>query len=226
MCVYLGTPKNGQKSFLVLRNQGRPKTRKHTQTFYERKTHIFLKLVSCGGVNRFASKRWSAAWWWRPWPWPWAHVDAVPRRNGRNWSGQNWSGGNQFIFTGGFGVPYYGYGSYPYGYYNQPAYGYGYYGNQGYGYGSGNQGYGYYGNQGYGYGNGNQGYVYYGNQGYGNGNQGYRYGNGNQGYRYSNGNQGYRYSNGNQRYRYSNGNQRQAQKGQMRERSRHHQKGR
>ena len=53
--------------------------------------------------------------------------------SGRNWSGQNWSGGNQFIFTGGFGVPYYGYGSYPYGYYNQPAYGYGYYGNQGYG---------------------------------------------------------------------------------------------
>ena len=77
--------------------------------------------------------------------------------SGRNWSGQNWSGGNQFIFTGGFGVPYYGYGSYPYGYYNQPAYGYGYYGNQGYGYGNGNQGYGYYGNQGYRYGNGNQG---------------------------------------------------------------------
>jgi hypothetical protein len=69
----------------------------------------------------------------------------------RNWSGGNWSGGNQFIFTGGFGFPYYGYGSYPYGYY----------GNQGYGYG--NQGYGYYGNQGYGYGNGNQGYRH-GNQ--------------------------------------------------------------
>jgi hypothetical protein len=121
-------------------------------------------------------------------------------RSGRNWNGQNWSGGNQFIFTGGFGVPYYGYGSYPYGYYNQPAYGYGYYGNQGYGYG-----------------NGNQRYVYYGNQGYGNGNQAYRYSNGNQAYRYSNGNQG---------YRYSNGNQRQAQKAQIRERSRHHQKGR
>ena len=102
--------------------------------------------------------------------------------NGRNWSGNNWSGGNQFIFTGGFGVPYYGYGSYPYGYYNQPAYGYGYYGNQGYGYSNGNQGYGY---------------------------------NGSQGYRYSNGNQGYRY-----------GNQRQGQKGQIRERSRHDQKGR
>src|SRR6478752_3823640 len=25
--------------------------------------------------------------------------------SGQNWSGQNWSGGNQFIFTGGFGVP-------------------------------------------------------------------------------------------------------------------------
>src|SRR6476646_8418245 len=98
--------------FSRVENQGRPKTRKHTETFYERKTHIFLKLVSCGGVNRVASKRWSAAWWRRPWPWPWAHVDAVPRRsdiqprrnrsgrnwNGRNWSGQNWSGGNQFIF--------------------------------------------------------------------------------------------------------------------------------
>jgi hypothetical protein len=112
-------------------------------------------------------------------------------RSGRNWNGRNWSGGNQFIFTGGFGSPYYGYGSYPYGYYNQPAYGYGYYGNQGYGYGNGNQGYGYYGNQGYGYGNGNQGY------------------------RYSNGNQGYRY-----------GNQRQAQKAQIRERSRRDQQGR
>ena len=118
--------------------------------------------------------------------------------SGRNWNGRNWSGGNQFIFTGG--VPYYGYGSYPYGYYNQPAYGYGYYGNQGYGYGNGNQGYGYNGNQGYGYGN--------------------------QGYRYSNGNQGYRYSNGNQGYRYSNGNQRQAQKAQIRERSRRAQNGR
>src|SRR5207249_3635543 len=93
-------------------------------------------------------------------------------RTGRNWSGGNWSG-NQSIFIGGFGFPffygypyysyypynYYGYGSYPYGYgydspygygydnYSAPAYGYGYYGNQGYGYGD--QGYGY-GNQGYG----------------------------------------------------------------------------
>ena len=65
--------------------------------------------------------------------------------SGRNWSGRNWSGGNQFIFTGGFGSPFfYGYPSYGY-------YPYGYYGNQGYGYGYGNQGYGYYGNQGYGY---------------------------------------------------------------------------
>src|SRR6476620_5225750 len=67
--------------FSRVENQGRPKTRKHTETFYERKTHIFLKLVSCGGVNRVASKRWPAAWWWRPWPWPWAHVDGVPRRS-------------------------------------------------------------------------------------------------------------------------------------------------
>jgi hypothetical protein len=86
--------------------------------------------------------------------------------SGRSWSGRNWSGGNQFIFTGGFGSPFfYGYPSYGY-------YPYGYYGNQGYGYGNGNQGYG--------YGNGNQGYGY-GNQGYGYGNQGYGYGNGNQG---------------------------------------------
>jgi len=84
----------------------------------------------------------------------------------RNWSGGNWSGGNQFIFTGGYGSPFfYGYPSYGY-------YPYGYYGNQGYGYG----------NQGYGYGNGNQGYGYGNGQGYGYyGNQGYRYGNGNQG---------------------------------------------
>ena len=72
--------------------------------------------------------------------------------SGGNWSGRNWSGGNQFIFTGGYGSPFfYGYPSYGY-------YPYGYYGNQGYGYGNGNQGYRYYGNQGYGYGNGNQGY--------------------------------------------------------------------
>ena len=47
-------------------------------------------------------------------------------------------------------------------------------------------------------------------------------------YSYSNGNQGYRYSNGNgnQGYRYSNGSQRQAQKAQIRERSRSDQKGR
>ena len=56
----------------------------------------------------------------------------------RNWSGRNWSGGNQFIFTGGYGPPFfYGYPSYGY-------YPYGYYGNQGYG--NGNQGYRY-GNQ-------------------------------------------------------------------------------
>jgi hypothetical protein len=55
--------------------------------------------------------------------------------SGRNWSGGNWSGGNQFIFTGGYGSPFfYGYPSYGY-------YPYGYYGNQGYGYGNGNQGY-------------------------------------------------------------------------------------
>jgi hypothetical protein len=28
MCVYLGTPKNGQKSFLVLRNQGKAENKK------------------------------------------------------------------------------------------------------------------------------------------------------------------------------------------------------
>src|SRR5260370_13049856 len=27
--------------------------------------------------------------------------------SGGNWSGRNWSGGDQFIFTGGFGYPYY-----------------------------------------------------------------------------------------------------------------------
>jgi hypothetical protein len=75
--------------------------------------------------------------------------------SGRNWSGRNWSGGNQFIFTGGYGSPFfYGYPSYGY-------YPYGYYGNQGYG--NGNQGYRYYGNQWYGNGNGNQGYRH-GNQ--------------------------------------------------------------
>ena len=114
-------------------------------------------------------------------------------RTGRNWSGGNWSG-NQSIFIGGFGFPffygypyysyypynYYGYGSYPYGYgydspygygydyYSAPAYGYGYYGNQGYGYGD--QGYGY-GNQGY----GSQGYGYR-DQGRGNDNQANGYG--------------------------------------------------
>jgi len=39
--------------------------------------------------------------------------------NGRNWNGRNWSGGNQFIFTGGFGLPFFygypSYGYYPYG---------------------------------------------------------------------------------------------------------------
>src|SRR4029077_8524350 len=63
---------------------------------------------------------------------------SVRNWGGRNWNGNNWSGGNQSSFTAGLGVPYYGYGSYPYGYYNQPAYGYGYYGNQGYGYSNGN----------------------------------------------------------------------------------------
>jgi hypothetical protein len=122
----------------------------------------------------------------------------------RNWSGGNWSGGNwsgdwrqrrfsgdQSIFIGGFGFPfyygypYYGYGYNPYGYYSpygyggygndyysQPAYGYGYYGDQGYGYGD--QGYGY-GGQGYGYGNQGYGYDYQGSGYYGN--QGYGYGN-------------------------------------------------
>jgi hypothetical protein len=67
-------------------------------------------------------------------------------------------------------------------------------------YGYGSYPYGYYNQPAYGYG-------YYGNQGYG-------YGNGNQGYGYY-GNQGYRY-----------GNQRQAQKAQIRERSRRAQNGR
>jgi hypothetical protein len=100
--------------------------------------------------------------------------------SGRNWSGGNWSGdwrrhrfsGDQSIFIGGFGFPffygypYYGYGYNPYGY--SSPYGYGGYGNDYY------SGPGYYGDQGYGY--GNQGYGY-GDQGYGYGNQGYGYGN-------------------------------------------------
>jgi hypothetical protein len=59
--------------------------------------------------------------------------------SGRNWNGRNWSGGNQFIFSGGFGYPYY-WDSYPswswgipyvfnYGYYSNgyyPSYGYGF----------------------------------------------------------------------------------------------------
>jgi hypothetical protein len=59
--------------------------------------------------------------------------------NGGNWSGRNWSGGDRFIFSGGFGYPYYwdsypswswsipyafNYGYYSYGYY--PSYGYGF----------------------------------------------------------------------------------------------------
>jgi hypothetical protein len=88
-------------------------------------------------------------------------------RSGGNWSGGNWSGdwrhrdrfsgGNQFIFSGGFGFPffygypYYGYGSYPYGY-SPYGYNYDYYSQPAYGYGYGDQGYGY-GDQGYGYGN-------------------------------------------------------------------------
>jgi hypothetical protein len=95
--------------------------------------------------------------------------------SGRNWSGSNWSGsnwsgnwrhhhrssGDQFIFLGGFGFPFFGYpyyGYYPYDYgygygYGYP-YGYDYYG--GYGYGYGDQGYGY-GDQGYGYSGRNRG---------------------------------------------------------------------
>jgi hypothetical protein len=92
--------------------------------------------------------------------------------SGSNWSGSNWSGnwrhhhrssGDQFIFLGGFGFPFFGYpffygypsyGYYPYGYgYGYP-YGYDYYG--GYGYGYGDQGYGY-GDQGYGYSGRNRG---------------------------------------------------------------------
>jgi hypothetical protein len=59
--------------------------------------------------------------------------------SGGNWSSRNWSGGNQFIFSGGFGYPYY-WDSYPswswgipyafnYGYYSNgyyPSYGYGF----------------------------------------------------------------------------------------------------
>jgi hypothetical protein len=90
--------------------------------------------------------------------------------SGSNWSGSNWSGnwrhhhrssGDQFIFLGGFGFPFFGYpyyGYYPYDYgygygYGYP-YGYDYYG--GYGYGYGDQGYGY-GDQGYGYSGRNRG---------------------------------------------------------------------
>jgi hypothetical protein len=84
--------------------------------------------------------------------------------SGRNWSGSNWSGnwrhhhrssGDQFIFLGGFGFPFFGYPYY--GYYPYDNYGYGY----GYGY---PYGYDYYG--GYGYGYGDQGYGY-SDQGYG-----------------------------------------------------------
>lgn len=102
-------------------------------------------------------------------------------RSGRNWSGQNWSGKNwsgrnwsgqnrsgdwrrhrfsrdRFIFSGGFGFPFfYGYpyyGYYPYDYYGYgyDPYGYDYYGGSAYGYGYGDQGYGY-GDQDYGYSN-------------------------------------------------------------------------
>jgi hypothetical protein len=34
-----------------------------------------LSWLAAVTVNRVASKRCSAAWWWRPWPW--AHIDAV-----------------------------------------------------------------------------------------------------------------------------------------------------
>jgi len=88
--------------------------------------------------------------------------------SGQNWSGQNWSGDwrrhrfsrDRFIFSGGFGFPFfYGYpyyGYYPYDYYGYgygyDPYGYDYYGGSAYGYGYGDQGYGY-GDQGYGYSN-------------------------------------------------------------------------
>ena len=99
--------------------------------------------------------------------------------SGGNWSGRNWSGdwrrhrfsGDQSVFIGGFGFPfYYGYPYYGYGYnpyeYSSP-YGYGGYGND------------YYSQPGYGYGYGDQGYgdQGYGNQGYGYDDQGYGYGN-------------------------------------------------
>src|SRR5437667_91769 len=132
--------------------------RRHFSSMSPRGGHAFTRGGATFGRSTSGTYRnWSGGNW----------------RTGRNWSGGNWSG-NQSIFIGGFGFPffygypyysyypynYYGYGSYPYGYgydspygygydnYSAPAYGYGYYGNQGYGYGD--QGYGY-GSQGYGY---------------------------------------------------------------------------
>ena len=87
---------------------------------------------------------------------------------GGNWHNHCHGGRSSFVFTGGFGFPYfgypYGYGYYPYNYGYYP-YGYGY-GSGYYGYGSGYNGYGagYYGN-GY-YGNGYYGTNYYRGYGY------------------------------------------------------------
>jgi len=69
---------------------------------------------------------------------------------GGNWGGGNWSGGDRFIFSGGFGYPYYGnwypswswsipyafnYGYYSYGYNPSSRYDYDYYSDRAYGYG-------------------------------------------------------------------------------------------
>ena len=143
---------------------------------YECKTYNFTKLRCRVGVTCF-SCNWSVPQW-QPRPRPRCldagskRADVYPQRIIGNipeleWPELEWRlaassrfSRDRFIFSGGFGFPFfYGYpyyGYYPYDYYGYgygyDPYGYDYYGGSAYGYGYGDQGYGY-GDQGYGYGN-------------------------------------------------------------------------
>jgi len=149
------------------------------------------------GGQHWGRRNWSGGNWggqrWAGRNWNGGNLSGQ-RWAGRNWNGGNWGGGwhngNDIVFIGDFGFPWwwgsYSWGwGYPYGYYNY-SYPYDYYGS-GYGYGGygyGDYGYGY-GAPSYDYGTGypNGGYYgsYYGGTNYGNGyaNEGYYGGTGN-----------------------------------------------
>jgi hypothetical protein len=159
---------------------------RHFGSMPARGGHMFTRSgVGTWGGQRWSGRNWNGGTW------------GGQRWGSRNWSGSNWGGGwhhhngNDIVFIGDFGFPwwwgsyswgwgypygYYGY-SYPYGYgYGYP-YGYGGYGYGDYGYGYGSSGYDY----GYGYPNGGYYGSYYGGTNYGNGypNGGYYGGTGN-----------------------------------------------